>query len=98
MKLRKGDILTTKYNTHYIELSNAYSLLAEFSANPSQANQTTSTERKFKISAAIRRQEKENNQINKYITKNRDDDAEIINTAIKLADDELNIINKPKIQ
>ena len=67
-------------------------------SNPSQTNQTTSTEIKFKISAAITPQEKKNNQINKYIIKNRDNDAEIINTAIKLADDERNVTNKPKIR
>ena len=38
-----------------------------------------------------------NTQINKYITKTRDNDAEIINTAIKLADDESNVMNKPTI-
>ena len=67
-------------------------------ANPSQTNQTTSTERKFKISAAIRRQEKKNNQINKYIIKNRDNDAVIINESIKISDDERNVMNKPTIR
>ena len=38
-----------------------------------------------------------NNQINKYITKARDNDAEIINTAIKLSDDERNVMNKQTI-
>ena len=98
MKVRKGSILTTKYNPYYIELSNTYSILAEFSSNQIQTNQTTSTERKFKISAAIRHQAKKNNQINKYMLNNRDNDAAIINTAIKLADDERNVMNKLTIR
>ena len=39
-----------------------------------------------------------NNQINKNTIKNRDNDSAIVNTAIKLADDERNVINKPKIR
>ena len=39
-----------------------------------------------------------NNQIKKYITKARDNDAAIINTTIKLAHDERNIMNKPTIR
>ena len=67
MKVRKGTRLTTKSNPYYIELSNAYSLLEEFSANPSQLDQTTNTEIQFKMSAAMRRHENRNNKINKYI-------------------------------
>ena len=99
MKVRKGSILTHKYNKnpYYIELSNTYSLLEEFLTNPSQRDQTTSTERKFILEANVRRQEKINNQINKYIIKTRDNDVAIINTAIKIVDDEGNVMNKPKI-
>ena len=63
-------------------------------ANPSQANQTTNTEINFKISAAISCHETKNNQINKYIIENRYDAALIINAAIKLADDERNVMDK----
>ena len=97
MKVCKGPRLTTKYNPYYIELSNTYSLLEYFLASPSQTDQTTSTESKLKFSEAIRRQEKKHNQINKYIIKTRDNDAAITNIAIKPADDERNIMNKPTI-
>ena len=36
-----------------------------------------------------------NNQINKNTIKTRDNDAAIINTAIRLAADESNVMNKP---
>ena len=35
-----------------------------------------------------------NNQINKYIIKNKDNDAVIINAAIKLADDDCTVMDK----
>ena len=38
-----------------------------------------------------------NNQIDKNIIKTRDNDAEIINATIELADDERSVMNKPKI-
>ena len=37
------------------------------------------------------------NQINKHISKAKDNDAEIVNAAIKLAEDERNVINKTTI-
>ena len=43
------------------------------------------------------RKDKMNNQINKYIIKARDNDTAIINTVIKLADYERNVMNKPTI-
>ena len=94
MKVRKGTRLTTKYNPYHIELSNSYSLLAEFSSNPSQANQNRNTESRFKISATISHHGNKNNQINNDITKNKDNDALIINAAIKLVDDDCNVMNK----
>ena len=97
MKVSKGARLTTKSNPYYIELSNTYSLLEELLANPSQTHQTTITESKLKFSAAMRRQEKKNNQIENCIINNRDNDEAIINTAIKLGDDERSVINKPTI-
>ena len=91
--------LITKYNKnpYYIELSNTYYLLAEFSANPSHTDQTTSTEINFKLNVAVRSQDNMNNRINKYIIKDRDNDAAIINTAIKLAYSERSVMNKPTI-
>ena len=97
MKVRKGPILTTKYSPYYIELSNTYSLLAEFLANLIQTYQTTSTEIKFKLIAAIGLQENKNNQINKYIIKAEDTESAIINAAIKQADDECSARNKTTI-
>ena len=97
MKVHKGNRLTYKSNPYYIELSNTYSCLSEFSTNPFQENHTTNKERKFKISVAIRRHENKNNQINKYIIDNKDNDSVIINAAIKLADDEINIMEKHKM-
>ena len=94
MKVRKGTRLTTTYNPYYIELSNTYSLLAELSANPSQADQTTNTERKFKIIADMRRHENKNNKINKYIINNKDNGAVLINAAIILAEGERNVMDK----
>ena len=90
MRVRKGPRLTHKSNKnpYYIELSNTYSFLAEFSANLSQRDQPTSTERNFKRKAVVRRQEKMNKQIDKNIIKAEDNDETIINAAIELADDE----------
>ena len=39
-----------------------------------------------------------NNQINKYIIKAKDNDVSITNTAIKLVDDERNVMNKTTIR
>ena len=94
LKVRKGTILTTKSNPYYIELSNAYSLLDEFSYNPSQADQTMNIESQFKISAAIGYHEKKRNKINKYIIVNKDNDAVLINAAITIAEDERNVMDK----
>ena len=88
MKVCKGTRLTTKYNPYCIELINTYYFLAEFSANPSQAGQTTNTESQFKISAAIRRYEKNNNKFNKNIIKNK---------AITMAEDGCNVMKKHKM-
>ena len=66
VKVRKGTRLTIKYNPYYIELSNTYYLLAEFSDDPSQADQRTDTYSQFRISAAMRRLENKNDKINKY--------------------------------
>ena len=78
MKVRKGNRLRNKSDTYYIELSNTYSLLAEFSANPSQLDKPNSTDRQFKISFAKILHKKENNKIRKYIYANKDNDEEVI--------------------
>ena len=74
MKVRKVTILKNKSDPSYIELSNAYSLLAELSANPSQVDHPTDTDSQFKISTAMRRHENKNDKINKYIIENKDND------------------------
>ena len=99
MTVRKVPRLTHKSNKnpYYIELSNTYSLLAEFSANPIQRYQPTSTYSNFKRKADVRRQEKMNKLIDKNILKAKDNDASIISTAIGLVDDERSIMNKTTI-
>ena len=79
VNVRKGNRLINKYDPYFIELSNTYSLLADFSANPSQADKPTSTEIQFKISSAKRRHKRENDKIGKYIFANKNNDEEIIN-------------------
>ena len=61
----------------------------------SQRDQTTSIDSNFKRKA-VRRQERINKQIDKNIIKAEDNDTEIINVAIELADDERNAMNKKK--
>ena len=85
MKVRKGNILRNKYDPYYIELGNTYSLLAEFSSNPIQADKSTGTDIQFKINSTMRRHKKKNKKINKYIIANKDNDGIIIDAAIKLA-------------
>ena len=63
-------------------------------ANQSQINHNTNTESNFKGKAAARRQKNMTSQINKHIIKAKDNDTAIINTAIKLAADERNAMNK----
>ena len=74
MKVRKVTLLKNKSDPSYIELSNDYSLLAELSDNPSQADQPTDTDSQFKISTSIRRHENKNEKWNKYIIENKDND------------------------
>jgi hypothetical protein len=51
----KGSKLKRKPDQYYIELSNAYSSLAEFSANPSPDNAPTGAASLFKLQATKRR-------------------------------------------
>ena len=99
MAVRKGPGLTNRSNknTYYIELSNTYFLLAEVSSNTIQTNHNTNTEINFKVKAAARCQKNITSHINKYIIKDKDNDAAIINTSIQLADYEHNIRNKTAI-
>ena len=99
MTVRKGPILKYKSNEnpYYIELSNTYSLLAEFSANPSQRYQPTNKVSNFKRKEVVRSQEKMNKKINKNIIKDEENVAAIINATIKLADDKCSARNKTTI-
>ena len=45
----------------------------------------------------MRRHEKKNNNINKYIIDNKDNDAVLINAAITLAEDDHNFMDKHKM-
>ena len=73
MKVRKGPRLTNKSNKnpYYIELSNKYSLLAEFLANPSQTDHKINTENNFKFNAAVRRQDNMTSHIQKTYSRIR---------------------------
>ena len=66
-------------------------------SNPSQVDQPTGTDRKFKISSAMRRHKSKNNKINKYIIANKNIDEVLINVAIKIAYDECNVMDKHNI-
>ena len=97
VKVRKGTRLTNKYDPYYIELSNAYFLLAYFSDNPSQTYQPIDTDSRFKISTAKRRHENKNDKINKYIIDNKNNDEVLINAAIKLSEDERKTMDKHNV-
>ena len=94
VKVRKGTRLTNKYDPYYIELSNAYYLLAELLANMRQSDQPPNTDSQLKTSAAMRHHKKKNNKINNYIIDDKENDKVLINAAIKLAEEEDNIIEK----
>ena len=66
-------------------------------ANTSQVDQPTGTDIQFKISAATRRHKKKKDTMEKYISANKDHDGIIIDTAIKLANDESNVMEKHNI-
>ena len=87
MKVRKGNRLRNKSDSYYIELSNTYSLLAEFSANPSQADKPTSTDIQLRIISAKRRHKNKKYKLDKYMYANNNNDEELIDAAITLAED-----------
>ena len=63
----------------------------------SQRDQPTNTDSNFKRKAVVRHQEKMNKEMNKNIIKAEKNDASIINTAIKLSDDERSARNQTTI-
>ena len=88
MKVRKCNRFSNKSGPYYIELSNKYSLLAQFLANPSQTDKTTSTDSQFRIRSVNRLHTKKKEKINKYMYANNNNDKELIDAAITLAEDE----------
>ena len=94
MKERKGSKLIKKYDIYYIEISNTYSLLVELSANLGQPDTPTSTDSQFIIRVAKWLQKKTNDKLKKYLCTNRNNDGEIINAAITLAEDERTVMAK----
>ena len=85
MKLRKENILRNKSDPYYIELSNTYSLLVEFLANPSQTDTPTTTDSQFRIRAVNQLQKKKNDKLNKYMYANTNNEDKLIDAAITLA-------------
>ena len=76
MKVEKGSKITKTPTPYYIELTNAYFSLAEFSAGPSteptNTNYTKKKESNFKKKAAKRRKIKKINKVKKYLSKKVD--------------------------
>ena len=62
--------------------------------NPIQADTPTSTDSRLKIRSAKRRHKKENDKIRKYIYDNKDNDEELIDASIILAEDKYNSMAK----
>ena len=62
--------------------------------NPIQADTPTSTDSQLKIRSAKRRHKKENDKIRKYIYDNKDNDEELIDASIILAEDKYNSMAK----
>ena len=97
MKLRKDNILRNKSDPYYIELSNTYSLLAEFLANPSQADKPTNTDSQFRIRSAKRLHKNKNNKPNKYMYANTNNDDKLIDAAITIEEDKHTVMAKNDI-
>lgn len=87
MKVKRGSKITKKADPYYIELSNAYSQLADFSADPSTQNDPLGEAiSQFKIKAAKRRNARAQKAIKQKLAGMSD--AAIINTYICRAEDE----------
>ena len=97
MKVLKGNRLRNKSDPYYIELSNTYSLLADFSANPSQTEKPTNKDRQLKTRGAKQLHQKENDKINKYIYDNKNNDDVLIDAAITIAEYERTVMAKNDI-
>ena len=59
-----------------------------------QSDQPPNTDSQLKTSAAMRHHKKKNRKINNYIIDDKENDKVLINAAIKLAEEEDNIIEK----
>ena len=92
--VKKGSKITKPTDTYYIKLSNAYSKLAEFSADPGTPDEPTPATSLFKLKAAKRRQRKLQRAIKKKLTKEAKCDDDIIEDYIVLAEDERTAIAK----
>ena len=96
MKVCKGNILSKKSDPCYIELSNTYYLLAELSENLSQTYTPPSTDIQFRV-RADKRLQKKNDKLNKYMYANINNDSELINAAVILAEYERTVRAKKEI-
>jgi hypothetical protein len=84
----KGSKLKRKPDQYYIELSNAYSSLAEFSADPSPDDAPTSATSLFKLKSTKRRHQRIQRNIKKKLKDATDTDDAIIELYIDMAEDE----------
>ena len=94
MQVKKGSKITKPTDTYYTELSNNYSRLAEFSADPGPPDEPPSTASLFKIKAAKRRHKKIQRKIKKKLASKAGNDDEVIEEYIVMAEDERTIMAK----
>jgi hypothetical protein len=83
----KGSKLQRKPDQYYIELSNAYSSLAEFLANPNPDDAPTSAASLFKLKSMKQRHQRIQCKIKKKLKDATDTDDAIIEQYINLAED-----------
>ena len=83
----KGSKVKCKPDQYYIELSNAYSSLAEFSADPSPDNTPTSAASLFKLKSMKSRHQRIQRNIKKKLKDATDTDDAIIEQYIDMAED-----------
>jgi len=84
----KGSKVKCKPDQYYTELSNAYSSLAEFSADPSPDDAPTSAASLFKLKSTKHRHQRIQCKIKKKLKDATDTDAAIIEQYIDMAEDE----------
>jgi hypothetical protein len=92
--VEKGSKITKKASPYYTRLSNAYSTLADFSADPCPTNTECNTASNFKLKAAKRRQRKLMKKLHKHNMAARMSDDGIIDLYIDKAEDERTIMAK----